>query len=204
MKEYSLAENLCHYRNKSRKTQKEIADYLGIKQAAYSKYEVGETEPKIPTLIALAKYFEIDLITLVGFSPLSHYEKAVKHVKYNDPEAVIRKDGDKITCYISRNSNGLHLKKTQLSATEQDFIACVAGADKEAIKELEEHYKDRFIMFFSSMLTLRRLKTLIDNGDNTLKSNLKSFENFMKKMSIPTNESRKTRSDKKETNNNEK
>lgn len=196
-KEYNLAENLLHLRTNKGISQKEIAAYLGIKQAAYSKYEVGETEPKIPTLIKLARYYETDLNNLIGFSPLSPFEKAVKHVKYNDSDAVIRKKDNKIVCYISRNSNGFHLKKTQLTATEQDFIECVTAADKEAVKELEEHYKDRFIMFFSSMLTLRRLKTLIENGDSTLKSDKTSFENFMKKMSIPTSESNKKRNAKK-------
>ena len=198
MKEYNLAEHLLELRTKKKKTQKELAEFLGIKQAAYSKYEVGETEPKIPTLIKLAKYYETDLNSLVGFSPISPYEKAKNHVIYNDPNAVIRKDGDKVVCYISRNSEGLHLNTTQLEATEQDFINCVTAADKESIKELEEHYKDRFIMFFSSMMILRHINKLKERGDSEFVSKEKSFKNFMKKMSIPTNDKRKARSDKKE------
>ena len=64
-KEYCLAENLKLFRDIKGISQKEVADYLGITQAAYSKYEVGETEPKIPTLIKLAKYFETDLNQLI-------------------------------------------------------------------------------------------------------------------------------------------
>ncbi|MBQ8859269.1 MAG: helix-turn-helix transcriptional regulator [Clostridia bacterium] len=38
-------------------TQKEIADYLHIKQNTYSQYENGQRQIPIDSLIALAKYY---------------------------------------------------------------------------------------------------------------------------------------------------
>ena len=77
-KEYCLAENLKLFRDIKGISQKEVADYLGITQAAYSKYEVGETEPKIPTLIKLAKYFKTDLNQLICSN---HNKEILKGVK---------------------------------------------------------------------------------------------------------------------------
>ena len=40
-------------------TQKEIAEYLHIKQNTYSQYENGQRQLPIPTLIKLAKYYGV-------------------------------------------------------------------------------------------------------------------------------------------------
>ncbi len=204
MKEYNLAENLYMLRTEKGKTQKEIADYLGIKQAAYSKYEVGETEPKITTLVKMARYFETDLNSLVGFSPLSPYEKAVKHIKYIDPNSYIeKKDNGEIRCIISREDEYLKLKKTEVKfASEIEFISCVNIADKSAIDDLAEDYKNHFVWNFVNLMTLRRLKNMnnsIPNDNSESWNRLKSdFEKSVKKRFTVSTNKRKTRSDKKD------
>ena len=37
-------------------TQKQIADYLGFNPSVYSRYEAGEREPSIPTLIQFSRF----------------------------------------------------------------------------------------------------------------------------------------------------
>lgn len=205
-KEYSLAENLYQCRKESGKTQKEIADYLGIKQAAYSKYEVGETEPKISTLLKLARYFEIDLNTLVGFSPLSPYEKAVKHIKHIAPDSHIEKnDNGEIRCIISRQGKELNLKKIDITiATDNDLVTCVNLADKTAVQDLQETYNDLFIMYFATTLTLMRNKNIekgyLNYGVQAIENNKeKQLKSLIKKIEFKpdTTGKRKTRSDKK-------
>ena len=198
MKEYNLAENLIHLRTNKGISQKEIAAYLGIKQAAYSKYEVGETEPKIPTLIKLARYYETDLNSLVGFSPLSPYEKAVKHLKYVVPNSQIKKNKDGfVTCSISRKNESMDLKNTNLISTEEDFIKCIKYADIEAIKELQQAYNDRFVIFFSSAITYKWIEFSGSHGIK-MRSEKEAVENLIKKLHIPDSfKEHKTRSDKK-------
>ena len=198
MKEYNLAENLLHLRTNKGISQKEIAAYLGIKQAAYSKYEVGETEPKIPTLIKLARYYETDLNSLVGFFPLSHYEKAVKHLKYVVPNSQIKKNKDGfVTCSISRKNESMDLKNTNLISTEEDFIKCIKYADIEAIKELQQAYNDRFVIFFSSAITYKWIEFSGSHGFK-MRSEKEAVENLIKKLHIPDSfKEHKTRSDKK-------
>jgi transcriptional regulator with XRE-family HTH domain len=39
------------------KNQDEIADYLGMTQMGYSKYETGRINPPVRVIIALARYY---------------------------------------------------------------------------------------------------------------------------------------------------
>lgn len=50
--------NLKDLRNKSKKSQQEVADYLGVSRQAYSHYENGKREPDLETLLKLGEYFE--------------------------------------------------------------------------------------------------------------------------------------------------
>ena len=49
-------------------TQKEIADYLHIKQNTYSQYENGHRQLPIEVLIALAKYYHTSTEYLLGLT----------------------------------------------------------------------------------------------------------------------------------------
>ncbi len=201
MKEYNLADNLLHLRTNKGISQKEIAAFLGIGQAAYSKYETGQAYPKIPALIKLAKYYQTDLNNLVGFSPLSPYEKAVKHLKYVVPDIVIqKKDDGKIRCIVSRNSEHFSLKSTDIVVTEQELITCVNFADKEATRELQESYNDHFMFFFTMSMVNFRVKRYNNQAkmfdmQYSLVNEQKELEKLLKKMG--TKSERKTRSDKK-------
>ena len=47
-------------------TQKELAEYLHIKQNTYSQYENGQRQLPIEVLIALAKYYHTSTDYLLG------------------------------------------------------------------------------------------------------------------------------------------
>ena len=51
-------------------TQKEIADYLHIKQNTYSQYESGKRQLPIEALIALADYYHVSTDYLLGVSDI--------------------------------------------------------------------------------------------------------------------------------------
>lgn len=56
-------------------TQKEIAEYLHIKQNTYSQYENGQRQIPINFLIALAKYYNTSTDYILG---LTNNPKAYK------------------------------------------------------------------------------------------------------------------------------
>jgi DNA-binding XRE family transcriptional regulator len=45
---------LCRYRAEHGLTQQQLADRVGMKQAAIGRLELGETEPRVTTLLRLA------------------------------------------------------------------------------------------------------------------------------------------------------
>jgi len=55
-------------RNYYKKTQQQVADYIGINRVAYTNYENDKREPDIKTLIKIADYFSVPLDELVGRS----------------------------------------------------------------------------------------------------------------------------------------
>lgn len=61
-----MEERLIELRKSVKKTQLDIASYLGMAQGSYQKYEVGKAEPNIQTLIKLADYYHVTLDYLVG------------------------------------------------------------------------------------------------------------------------------------------
>ena len=48
------------------KTQRELAEYLGMKIRSYQFYEGVEREPPIDKLIAIADYLDVSIDELVG------------------------------------------------------------------------------------------------------------------------------------------
>lgn len=46
--------------------QRELAEYLDIRQTTYSKYELGKIDIPVDALIKLADYYQVTLDYLVG------------------------------------------------------------------------------------------------------------------------------------------
>ena len=61
-----FADRLKGCRKNINKTQREIADDLGITEGAYQNYELGKYEPKMVTLNKLADYFDVSVDYLMG------------------------------------------------------------------------------------------------------------------------------------------
>ena len=58
--------NLKYLRKKNGKTQKEIADFLGIVQQAYGHYETGGRQIPAENIVKLADYFGVSIDELMG------------------------------------------------------------------------------------------------------------------------------------------
>lgn len=52
-------------------TQKQVAEYLHIKQNTYCQYESGRRQIPIETLIALAKYYKVSTDYILGLTNIS-------------------------------------------------------------------------------------------------------------------------------------
>lgn len=67
MKQLQLAANIAELRHKSKITQGELADFLGVTKASVSKWENGQSYPDITLLPTLASYFNISIDQLIGY-----------------------------------------------------------------------------------------------------------------------------------------
>ena len=61
-----FAQRLKELRKSRKKTQREMAEYLGIGLRAYQYYERNEREPQLSVLVRIADYFGISLDELAG------------------------------------------------------------------------------------------------------------------------------------------
>jgi transcriptional regulator with XRE-family HTH domain len=57
----ALAIWLCRYRVEHELTQEELAAKLGVTQSAVARFEAGETEPKVSTLLRLSRALGVPL-----------------------------------------------------------------------------------------------------------------------------------------------
>ena len=59
--EVNNMENLIKLRKQHGKTQKDIAEFLGISRQAYAHYEIDNRQPDFDTLKRLANYFNVSI-----------------------------------------------------------------------------------------------------------------------------------------------
>lgn len=61
-----LSERLTKLRKEKKRTQQEMADYLGITRPAFTAYELGNRQPDYEILKKLANYFEVSTDYILG------------------------------------------------------------------------------------------------------------------------------------------
>lgn len=64
----SFQDNLKTLRASKNISQKQIANYLGIADRQYRRYENGEQRPTLPIAVKLADFFDVSLDFLSGRS----------------------------------------------------------------------------------------------------------------------------------------
>jgi transcriptional regulator with XRE-family HTH domain len=60
-----LAQNLKYLRMKSKETQKDISEFLGVSEMTVSRYESGDSEPDIETVIKLSEHYNLSIDDLL-------------------------------------------------------------------------------------------------------------------------------------------
>lgn len=63
-----FAQRMRELRHEKKKTQTQMAEFVGIKLRAYQNYELGASYPEVPNLMRLADYFGVTTDYLLGRS----------------------------------------------------------------------------------------------------------------------------------------
>lgn len=58
--------NLTEQRKLNKMTQRQVAEYLGISQPSYIRYENGSAQPTLENLVKLADLFDVSVDYLLG------------------------------------------------------------------------------------------------------------------------------------------
>lgn len=64
----ALYRRIRDLREDNDKTQKELADYLGMKQPQYYRYENGQRDIPTDILIKLSKYYKVSVDYILGLT----------------------------------------------------------------------------------------------------------------------------------------
>lgn len=80
-----FGENLRHLREQNKLTQKALAQKLHIKRSTLSKYETGDREPGLKTLVKIADVLEVSVDKLLGRNP-TNYSNPTEGASSNSKE----------------------------------------------------------------------------------------------------------------------
>ncbi|TDK48243.1 helix-turn-helix domain-containing protein [Algoriphagus formosus] len=65
----TIGRNLAMFRKLRDRKAVEVADYLGVKEATYTKYERGESKITVDLIQKVAEFLEVDPIHLISAQP---------------------------------------------------------------------------------------------------------------------------------------
>ena len=77
MDNFEFANRIVELRKQKGLSQKELGDMLGVSNKAVSKWENGESMPKLSTMLKLAEIKGIDGNELIGLQPGQNESPAV-------------------------------------------------------------------------------------------------------------------------------
>lgn len=64
----NIQKNLCFYRKKAKKTQKELAATIGVTAAAISSWECGNNQPDVDTLFMICNALQVNFYDMCGIA----------------------------------------------------------------------------------------------------------------------------------------
>jgi transcriptional regulator with XRE-family HTH domain len=79
-----VGRNLYKFRKVSDVKASDVADYIGISEAAYTKYERGESKITIDIIQKVAQYLKVDPLNIIAAPPGTFFESG-----NNSPGAIV-------------------------------------------------------------------------------------------------------------------
>ncbi|MFS8616964.1 MAG: helix-turn-helix domain-containing protein [Solitalea sp.] len=75
----TIGRNLALFRKLREKKAFEVADYIGIGEAAYTKYERGESKITVDVIQKVAEFLTVDPLQIVSASPNNFVEQVTQN-----------------------------------------------------------------------------------------------------------------------------
>lgn len=98
-----MAKNLSYYVRRSGKTQKEIAEYVGVAASTFNDWLKAKKYPRIDKIEILADYFGILKSDLIEEKPKKHKDMQKNNDVITDIIVRMRMDNDFLSAVIALN-----------------------------------------------------------------------------------------------------
>lgn len=69
-----IGKNFLNFRRIREKKASEVAEHLGISEAAYTKYERGESQITVKLIQSVAEFLNVDPLQIISSSPSTFFE----------------------------------------------------------------------------------------------------------------------------------
>ena len=114
----TIGRNLYKFRKVKEKKASEVADYIGISEAAYTKYERGETQITVDIIQKVAECLKVDPISIIANTPVNFVENT------NSPNSIVSGNSSSIggdANYTDQKQTALitRLIEAQIALTEK-------------------------------------------------------------------------------------
>jgi len=114
----TIGRNLYKFRKVKEKKASEVADYIGISEAAYTKYERGETQITVDIIQKVAECLKVDPISIIANTPGNFVENT------NSPNSIVSGNSSSIggdANYTDQKQTALitRLIEAQIALTEK-------------------------------------------------------------------------------------
>jgi len=86
-----IGNKIAQFRRENKKTQEQLADYVGVSVAAVSKWETNQSYPDITLLPSIADFFEVSIDGLLGYT-IADNEKKLKEIRDSIFEPMVNDD----------------------------------------------------------------------------------------------------------------
>lgn len=158
---------LKELRLRERKTQKDLATFLGVDRTTYTKYETGASEPNLETLNRLADYFGVKIEYLLGNAPTVNeptkpkgvmipvlgdvragypIEAVENIIDYEEIDESMARRGEYFALRIKGDSmeprfadGDVVIVHKQETADSGDIVVALVNGDSATIKKLKRH-----------------------------------------------------------------
>lgn len=116
-----LSEKLRYYREASALSQQQVANALGKERSTYTKYESGESRPRLPALIKIAEIYNVPVEALLPDS------------SRGSSKAVLDSSADSPIYQLSKAERGLVASFRALSDEQKaQAVELIANLSKKA------------------------------------------------------------------------
>lgn len=117
-----LSEKLRYYREASALSHQQVANALGIDRSTYTKYETGDSRPRLPTLLRIAEIYNVPVEALL---PDNRHDGSSK--------AVLDSSADSPIYQLSKAERGLVASFRALSDEQKaQAVELIANLSKKA------------------------------------------------------------------------